>query len=77
MLLTNTLHKQGWCGSEQKNGAKQVGVGQAPPPPLRKHQESKENDSHTGSWCLDKAILPRDARYQKNVCRRKLAPSSP
>ena len=24
-----------------------------PPPPLREHQESQENDGHTGSWCLD------------------------
>ena len=34
-----------------------------PPSPLRKHQESKESDGRTGSWCLDKAVLARDARY--------------
>ena len=37
-----------------------------PPPPLRKHRENQENDGHTGSWCLDKAVLPRNKRYQKN-----------
>ena len=36
-----------------------------PPHPLRKHLETQENDSHTGSWCLDKAVLPRNAQYQK------------
>ena len=24
----------------------------------------QENDAHTGSWCMDKPVLPRDARYQ-------------
>ena len=37
------------------------------PPPLRKHQESLENHGHTGSWCLDKAVLPRNARYQMKM----------
>ena len=35
-----------------------------PPSPLRKHQESQASDGQTGSWCLDKAVLARDARYQ-------------
>ena len=43
-----------------------------PPPPLRKHQESQESDGQTGSWCLDKAVLARDARYQKNTCPENL-----
>ena len=34
------------------------------PSPLRKHQESQESDGQTGSWCLDKAVLARDAWYQ-------------
>ena len=42
-----------------------------PPPPLCKHQGSRENDGHTGSWCLDKAVLPRDARYQKPIPHTK------
>ena len=28
--------------------------------PLRKHQESQENDGQTRSRCLDKAVLARD-----------------
>ena len=43
-----------------------------PPPPLRKHQESQESDGQTGSWCLDKAVLARDAQYQKNTCPKNL-----
>ena len=35
-----------------------------PPPPLRQHQESQNNDGQTGSCCLDKAVLGRDVRYQ-------------
>ena len=35
-----------------------------PPSPLRKHQEIQEKDGQTGSWCLDKAVLARDAWYQ-------------
>ena len=38
-----------------------------PPPPLRKHQESHENDGQTKSRGLDKAVLVRDTRYQKNL----------
>ena len=35
------------------------------PPPLRKHQPDQESDSQTGSWCLDKAVQLRNARYQR------------
>ena len=37
------------------------------PPPLRKHQPGQESDGQTGSWCLDKAVQPRDVRYQKKA----------
>ena len=37
-----------------------------------KHQESQENDCQTGSWSLDKAVLARDARCQKNACPENL-----
>ena len=43
-----------------------------PPPPLRKHQENQESDGRTRSWCLDKAVLARDVRYQKNACPENL-----
>ena len=39
---------------------------------MGKHQESQENDGQTGSWCLDKAVLARDARHQKNACPENL-----
>ena len=52
-------------------------VQNAPPPSLRKHRQGQENDGHTGSWCLDKVVLARDARYQKDVCHRKPAHTSP
>ena len=42
------------------------------PPPLRKHQPGQESEGQTGSWCLDKAVQPRDGRYQ-----RKHVESSP
>ena len=40
--------------------------------PLRKHQPGQESDGQTGSWCLDKAVQPRDARYQKKACPKNL-----
>ena len=43
-----------------------------PPPPLRKHQPGQESDGQTGSWCLDKAVQPRNARYQKKACPKNL-----
>ena len=43
-----------------------------PPPPLRKHKENQESDGQTGSWRLDKAVLARNARYQKNACPENL-----
>ena len=42
------------------------------PPPLRKHQPGQESDGQTGSWCLDKAVQPRDAQYQKKACPENL-----
>ena len=38
------------------------------PPPFGKHQESQASDGQTGSWCLDKAVLASDSRYQKKAC---------
>ena len=46
------------------------------PPPLSKHAKSQKNNGQMGS-CLDKPMLPHDARYQKNVCHRKPAHTSP
>ena len=43
-----------------------------PAPPLRKHQPGQESDGQTGSWCLDKSVQPRDARYQKKACPENL-----
>jgi hypothetical protein len=43
-----------------------------PPPTLRKHQPGQESDGQTESWCLDKAVQPRDARYQKKACPKNL-----
>ena len=54
-----------------------IGVAPPPPPLLSKHVKSQRNNGHTGSWCLDKAVLLRDVQYQKNVCRRKPAHTSP
>ena len=44
------------------------------PPPLRKQQESQENDGHPGSWCLDKAVLPRDRAVPKERMSPKTCP---
>ena len=49
-----------------------LAISNLPPPPLRKHQESQESDGQTGSWCLDKGVLARNARYQKNACAENL-----
>ena len=43
-----------------------------PAPPLRKHQPGQESDRQTWSWCLDKAVQPRDTRYQKKACPENL-----
>ena len=43
-----------------------------PPPPLCKHQLGQESDGQTGSWCLDKAVQPRDAWDQKKACPENL-----
>ena len=37
-----------------------LGAPRYPPQPLRKHQESQENDGQTGSRCLDKVVLPQE-----------------
>ena len=42
------------------------------PPPLRKHKPGQESDGQTGSWCLDKVVQPRDARYQNKACPENL-----
>ena len=41
-----------------------------PPPAVRKKQENQESDGQSGSWCLDKAVLACDARYQKNMSQK-------
>ena len=43
-----------------------------PPPLLRKHQPGQESDGQTGTWCLDKALQPRNARYKKKSCPKNL-----
>ena len=55
-------------GGDTISNGPQVGGVATPPPPLHKHHESQENDGHTGSWCLDKAVHPCNAPYQKNKC---------
>ena len=45
--------------------------GKLPPPPIQACQKSEKQRSN-GLMCLDNPVLARDARYQKNVCRRKL-----
>ena len=36
--------------------------------PCTARESSQESDGQTGSWCLDKGMLARDTRYQKNAC---------
>ena len=48
-----------------------------PSPPLRKHQESLENDGPTGSRCLDKAVVAHNPLSQKDVCHQKPTHTSP
>ena len=57
----------GFCSS-----ALRAWIPSYPAPPLRKHQPGQESDGQTGSWCLDKAVQPRDARYQKKACPENL-----
>ena len=33
------------------------------PPPLRKHGQGQKNNGHTGSPCLGKPVLARDAQH--------------
>ena len=44
--------------------------GPYPHPPLC--QSGQESDGQTGSWCLDKAVQLRDARYQQKACPKNL-----
>ena len=37
------------------------------PPPLRKHGQGQENNGHTGSLCLDKPVLARDAQHKETL----------
>ena len=56
--------------------ANRASLTQYPPPPLSKQAKSQKNDRQAGS-CLDKTMLAREARYQKNLCHRNPAPTSP
>ena len=62
-MVTSLLPSRGSPAREQN---------QKYPPPLRKHQPGQESDGQTGSWCLDRAVQPRDARYQKKACPKNL-----
>jgi hypothetical protein len=42
------------------------------PPPMCKQQPGQVSDGQTGSWCLDKAVQPRDAWYQKQARPKNL-----
>ena len=46
------------------------------PPSLSKHAKRQKNDGQT-LMCLDKPMLARDVRYQKKVCHREPACTSP
>ena len=48
-----------------------------PPPPLVQARQKSEKRRSDGLMCLDKPVLARAARYQKNVCRQKPARTSP
>ena len=37
------------------------------PPPLRKHGQGQKNNGHTGSPCLDKPVLARDAQHKETL----------
>ena len=37
------------------------------PPPLSKHSQGQKNNSHTGSSCLDKPLLARNAQHKKTL----------
>ena len=38
-----------------------------PPPPLRKHGQGQKNNGHTGSPCLGKPVLARDAQHKETL----------
>ena len=37
------------------------------PPPLRKHGQGQKDNGHTGSPCLDKPVLARDAQHKETL----------
>ena len=37
------------------------------PPPLRKHGQGQKNNGHSGSPCLDKPVLARDAQHKETL----------
>ena len=37
------------------------------PPPLPKHGQGQKNNGHTGSPCLDKPVLARDAQHKETL----------
>ena len=42
-------------------------LGWYPPPPLRKRGQGQKNNGHTGSPCLDKPVLARDAQHKETL----------
>ena len=42
------------------------------PPPLRKHGQGQKNNGHTGSPCVDKPVLARDAQHKETLHTEKL-----
>ena len=38
-----------------------------PPPPLRKDGQGQKNNGHTGSPCLDKPVLARNAQHKETL----------
>ena len=43
-----------------------------PPPVLAKHDQGQNNNGHTGSSCLDKPVLARNAQHKKTLHIEKL-----
>ena len=43
-----------------------------PLPPCASTRPGQESCGQTASWCSDKPVLARDARYQKNTCPENL-----
>ena len=53
-------------GAQQKSGD-QGCQKIPPPPPLRKHGQGQKNNGRTGSPCLDKPVLARDAQHKETL----------